>query len=83
MKRILLFCAAALLTVGVSASERTRLLPTQKKQDLHMHLGAFNSLQSKMQAGHLFDANVKAKKVLKAAAKAETAKLELIPAISL
>lgn len=83
MKRILLFCAAALLTVGVSASERTKLLNAQKKQDLHMHLGAFNSLQSKMQAGHLFDANVKAKKVLKAAAKAETAKLELIPAISL
>ena len=80
MKRILLFCAAALLSVGVSASDRTKLLSAQKKQDLNMHLGAFNSFQSQMQAGHLFDSNVK--KVLKAPAKAEVAEPELIPAYS-
>ena len=82
MKKFLLFIAAALLTMSASADNRAKKLPALKKQMPKVSLGAFNSLQSKVQAGHLFDANVNTKMVLKAPAKAEAAMSELLPSYS-
>ena len=84
MKKLLLLFAAVLLTVGASAGnrDRARLLPALQRQSHSLNLGAFNSLNSKMQAGHLFGSNIQPKKVLKAPAKAEGEELELIPAFA-
>ena len=82
MKKFLLFIAAALLTMSASADNRAKKLPALKKQMPKVSLGAFNSLQSKVQAGHLFDANANTKMVLKAPAKAEAAMSELLPSYS-
>lgn len=73
-----------LLTIGASAINHAEKVPALNKKSIGVNLGVFNSVSAKMQAGHLFDANVKAKKVMKAvkAAKAEDIYSELKPAYS-